>query len=283
MIKRLVRLGAAGLIFGAILTVWAFGVEPGYIRYKTYDISLERWPEDLSGFTMAFITDTHVGAPHITLDKMAEIVQATNYLKPDLVLLGGDYVIQGVLGGTPTSSQNIVDILAKLDAPHGVYGVIGNHDAWEDAARIAAEFENAGIPMLENRSIFISAGDTGFWLAGFEDYITGTLDIETALQDVTSQHAVLALTHSPDLHPLLPEFISLTLAGHTHGGQVYLPLLGRLIVPSDYGSRYAIGLVKEGKKQIFVSPGIGTSIIPVRFLTPPEVSVLRLHPASESL
>jgi predicted MPP superfamily phosphohydrolase len=268
------------IIIGMALAIWAVLIEPARIHYNTHRLEVKNWPESLAGFTVAFITDAHVGSPHITLAKMQEIVEKTNALKPDMILLGGDYVVQGVLGGGHVPSRDIVAVLAKLQAPHGVFGVLGNHDWRDGASRIEQEFEQQHIPMLEDRATYITVGDAGFWLVGVSDYNEGAHDVVKALSGVTSDAPLIVLTHSPDIFPQIPERAGLTLAGHTHGGQVYIPLLGRLVVPSKYGQRYALGLVQESGKSLFVGAGIGTSILPIRFMTPPEVSILKLYPAA---
>lgn len=267
------------IVLGTGLAVWAVVIEPGWVRYKDHSIYLKNWPAELSGYSIAFITDPHVGGPHITLDKMREIVAETNALKPDLVLLGGDYVIQGLLGGTPVPSGEIAAVLGKLVGRDGVYGILGNHDRWENALRMEREFDDQGIPMLENKASFVTAGASGFWLAGVSDYSENAHDVGKAMAAVPSGAPVIVLTHSPDVFPELPDSVGLTLAGHTHGGQVYIPFFGRPVVPSKYGQRYALGLVEEAGRQIFIGQGIGTSILPIRFMTPPEVSLLRIYRA----
>lgn len=132
--------------------------------------------------------------------------------------------------------------------------------------------------MLEDEARYIAFGGSGFWLAGISDYTEGEHDVGKALSAITDAKPVIAFTHSPDTFPDIPPTISLTLAGHTHGGQVYVLLLGRPVIPSRYGHRYAMGIIEENGKTLFVGSGIGTSILPVRFLTPPEVSILRLYP-----
>jgi predicted MPP superfamily phosphohydrolase len=237
------------------------------------------WPAALSGFSIAFITDPQVGSPHIGLDKMRSIVERTNALRPDLVLLGGDYVIQGVVGGSPVASGAIVAVLADLRARVGVHGVLGNHDWAEDAARMEREFAAAGVSMLEDRAVLVDAGPARFWLAGVSDFMRGPHDVARALAGIAGDEPVIVLTHSPDIFPAVPGRVALTIAGHTHGGQVYVPFLGRPVIPSKFGQRYAMGLIEEEGKLLFVGSGIGTSILPVRFLTPPEVSILKLYPA----
>ena len=122
----------------------------------------------------------------------------------------------------------------------------------------------------------ITRGDCAFWLAGVGDWWKRRRDYARALARIPEDAPVLAFTHNPDVFPEAPRRVSLTLAGHTHGGQVVLPFLGRLVVPSQYGDRYAIGHVVEDGRHLFVSPGLGTSILPVRFGVPPEVSLITL-------
>ena len=155
--------------------------------------------------------------------------------------------------------------------------MLGNHDWWFDADRVRAALENEGIPVLEDISTEVVIGSCRFWLAGVSDYWEGPHDIEAALARIPIGAPTILFTHNPDIFPSVPDQVAITIAGHTHGGQVYLPGIGRPIVPSDYGERFAIGHIVEGKRHLFVSPGVGTSIIPVRFLVPPEISTIRLN------
>ncbi len=267
------------LTIGIGLAIWSTLIEPGQIKFKEHPIYIKNWPTELSGFSIAFITDTHVGSPHIGLEKMQSIVDKTNALKPDLILLGGDYVIQGVIGGHPVPSKDIVAVLSKLRARDGVLGVLGNHDWWDDAPRIHHEFDEQHVQILEDAAQHITIGKSGFWVVGVSDYTEGAHDIKKALSGVIDNDPIIILTHSPDIFPDVPSRVGLTIAGHTHGGQVYVPFLGRPVIPSKYGQRYAMGLIEENGKQLFVGSGIGTSILPIRFMTPPEVSILKLYPA----
>jgi uncharacterized protein len=272
----------ATMIVAVACAVWATLIEPRNILFKEHPIYVKDWPAELSGFTIVFITDPHVGSLHITLEAMQKVVEQTNALQPDLILLGGDYVVQNVVGGHPVPSKDIVAVLSSLRARHGVYGVLGNHDWWEDAERIAREFEDHHIPMLEDKAQRLTVGMQNLWVVGISDYNEGAHDVERALSSVDDDSPIIALTHSPDVFPELPARIGLTLAGHTHGGQVYVPFLGRPIVPSKYRQRYVLGLKEENGKQLFVGAGIGTSILPLRFMTPPEVSILKLYPKQHS-
>lgn len=171
--------------------------------------------------------------------------------------------------------------LGKLSAPAGVFAVLGNHDWWLSAPRVRTALESNGITVLEDVSVEIVRSDCRFWLAGVSDFWEGSHDVEAALSKVpTNDHTVL-FTHNPDLFPTIPSRVSLTIAGHTHGGQVYIPGVGRPVVRSKFGERFAIGHIVEDGRHLFVSSGVGTSIIPVRFLVPPEVSVITLRSGGE--
>ncbi|WP_444944230.1 metallophosphoesterase [Microbulbifer sp. ZKSA006] len=220
------------------------------------------------------LADLHVGAPYKGRKSLRELVIAVNKSKPNLILLPGDFVIQGVVGGSFVTPEDAAQILKTLRAPMGVYAVLGNHDWWLDAARVASAFSQRGIPVLEDRSRLIAEGNCKLRLVGISDFWEGPHDIAKAMSDVQEGESVLAFTHNPDIFPLIPARVALTVAGHTHGGQVYLPLIGRPIVPSHYGERFAIGHKVEEGKHLYVSPGVGTSILPVRFLVPPEVTIL---------
>jgi predicted MPP superfamily phosphohydrolase len=164
--------------------------------------------------------------------------------------------------------------LRELRAPLGVFAVLGNHDWWYDGARVGRALEGAGIRVLEDSAIPVLVNGRRLWIAGVSDAMTRPANISRALAAVPEDAPVIVLTHSPDVFPRMPARVLLTLAAHTHGGQVNLPLLGRLIVPSRYGARYAIGHIHEDGRDLFVNPGLGTSIIPVRFQVPPEISLV---------
>lgn len=258
------------------LAVWGVWWEPARLTVKTTALAIPHWPAGFANLKVVALSDLHVGAPHITLDKLRTVVQRANEQQPDLIVLLGDYVIQGIVGGRFTEPEVFVEPLKDLKAPLGVYAVLGNHDWWYGSEQVTRAFERVGIRMLTNEAVQIERNGSTLWLAGLGDYFSHKDDLEKTMRSVTTADPILALTHTPDIFlKLSPQFI-LTLAGHTHGGQVNLPLLGRRVVPSDYGDKYAIGFVEEGEKRLFVTPGIGTSIFPVRFRVPPEISVLTI-------
>jgi uncharacterized protein len=261
-----------------LLPLHAFWLEPASLRLAFYGVAA---PANLRAFgplRIAVIADLHAGAPFIDADKIDRVVALTREAKPDLILLLGDYVVQGVIGGQPMPIEEIAAHLRPLSAPLGVYAVLGNHDRYGGAGgHIASVLEANGIPVLEDRAVKIGRDGRAFYLVGISDYSSGPHDVIGALSQVPTGESALCFTHSPDVFPELPAKCPLTIAGHTHGGQVWFPIVGRMIVPSKYGQRYATGLISEGGKEMFVGNGIGTSIIPVRFHVPPEVSVLEIR------
>jgi hypothetical protein len=274
---RLAALATAGVVIvAAALLGWSVFVEPGRLLVLSTPVVSSRWPAGPPPLRIAVLTDLHVGSFRNGLDHLEAVVSRTNDQGPDLVVLLGDFVIRGGAGGSFVPPEPIAKRLAGLRARYGLAAVLGNHDWWFDGPRVRAALEHAGIRVLENEAIPLGAGRQRFWVAGVGDLWTRRVDIQAALSVVPTGAPVILLTHNPDVFPEVPERVALTLAGHTHGGQVALPLLGRPIVPSRYGQRYAYGLVVEDGRALFVSPGIGTSIIPVRFRVPPEISLATL-------
>jgi hypothetical protein len=256
------------------LAVWSVGIEPGWVVTRETRVPVARWPSDLGPLRIAALADLHTGAPHITLDKLRDIVASVNAARPDLIVLLGDYVIHGVVGGRLVDIEPTAAVLRDLRAPLGAFAVLGNHDWWYDGPRTTRALEAAGIRVLDDAATSVTVGGRPLWIAGVSDERVRAADVARALAAVPERAPVIVLTHNPDVFVRLPERALLTLAGHTHGGQVNLPILGRLIVPSRYGERFAIGHVHESGRDLFVSPGIGTSIIPVRFRVPPEISLV---------
>ncbi len=261
------------------VSLWAFWWEPASLHNETHDLVIPSWPPTCEALKVAVLSDLHVGSPFNHLNHLETSIDLTLKAKPDLILLAGDYVVHGVPGGQFVSPQESAAHLARLSAPLGVYAVLGNHDWWHDGPGTIAAFQHVGIQVLEDFAVPIQAGTCQFWLAGISDFMEGAHDVPLALSQIPEKATILAFTHNPDIFPEIPSRVALTVAGHTHGGQVYLPLIGRPVVPSQFGERFAIGHIIEDGRHLFVTPGIGTSILPVRFLVPPEISVLLLHSA----
>ncbi|MEO6325003.1 MAG: metallophosphoesterase [Thermoanaerobaculia bacterium] len=277
-VRRIWKLYAA--LFSLVLAflVWSFLVEPNRLVVHRVTVPLIARQSGgpltpLMPLTVAVLGDLHVGSPFIDRAKLRTIVDTTNALAPDLVVLLGDFVIQDVLLGKFVPPEVAAEELARLRAPRGVFAILGNHDWWLDGPRIRTALVSAHITVLENESAPIQPHT---WVAGVADLWTRKPDLEATLRAIPDGDAILLLTHSPDLFPDVPSRVALTLAAHTHGGQVALPFLGRLIVPSRYGQRFAAGLIEERGRKMFVTSGIGTSILPIRFRVPPEIALLTL-------
>lgn len=258
----------------AALAAWAVLIEPGWVVTRETRLPIARWPATLGPLRIVALSDLHTGSPHITVARVEQVVARVNAAHPDLIVLLGDYVIHRVIGGRFVEPERTAAALRGLAAPLGVFAVLGNHDWWYDGGRVGRALEGAGIRLLEDTATRVDTRGGPLWLAGVSDLYTRPADIGRALASVPEGAPVILLTHNPDVFVDVPARVLLTLAGHTHGGQVNLPLLGRLVVPSQFGERFAIGHVHEDGRDLFVTPGIGTSILPVRFGVPPEISVL---------
>ena len=267
--------GTCAAVF-LLLGVRAFWLEPASLRVVQHRVVIPTWPKACSHLRVAVLSDLHIGSPFNGLNHLKNIVELTNAAAPDLVLLPGDFVIQGVFGGKFVPPESTAHELANLRAPMGVYAVLGNHDWWLGAQRVQAAFESNLIPVLEDRSIVFTHAGCAINLVGISDFTEGPHNVSKALSSLSAALPTLVFTHNPDIFPALPPNVTLTIAGHTHGGQVDFPVAGRPVVPSRYGERYAIGHIEEAGRHMFVSSGIGTSILPVRFRVPPEISLLQI-------
>ena len=218
---------------------------------------------------MAVVSDLHAGSPQVRPPELRRIARVVRDAGPDLVLFLGDFVDDEVLLGKEVPPERAAGALAPVGAPLGVYGVLGNHDWRYDGPRVREAMERAGIRILENEAV--RAGE--LWLVVVGDQSSARADVERALARVPPGEPALVATHSPDVFPQIPAWVGLTLAGHTHGGQVNVPFLRRLWAPG----RYVDPVVEEDGRLLFVHPGIGTSTAPVRLGATPEVSVLTLR------
>lgn len=220
------------------------------------------------------ISDLHAGAPYIDEAKLDAVVARANAARPDLILLAGDYVSDRRDGSLRMPVTTVARHLAPLSAPLGVYAVLGNHDVMAGRRRVTAALEAAGILVLDNAHVVIGRAAGPLVLAGFGE----RPDTARALGGVADGTA-LCLVHRPDVFAHGPRACALTIAGHTHGGQVALPLIGRpaMAEASAYGARYAAGVIREGGRTLFVTTGIGTTTLPVRLGVPPEIALLKIE------
>lgn len=274
--KRVFLIAVGALLLAVALTgIWAFLIEPNRLVVKEETIRLANWPKGFENLKIAVLSDLHVGSPFITAEKLRFITLQVNATQPDLIVILGDFM-SSVRGGKVIEPEFIAENLKNLRARHGVFAVLGNHDWWYNAPRVERALEAVGIRVLEDDVAKIERNGQAIWLAGLKDAWTNQTDINGTLSKVTDENPIIALTHNPDLFVKIPPRVILTLAGHTHGGQVNFPFFGRTKVPSEFGKRYAAGHIIENNHHLFVTTGIGTSIIPVRFRVPPEIVILTL-------
>lgn len=280
--------GTAALA-GFGLSSYAFAIEPRFrLAVTRYRLTPPRWPANGNRLRIAVIADIHACEPWMPLARVEEIVSVTNSLKPDLIVLLGDYVAglrRFRTGLVPPEAWGRA--LAGLSAPLGTFAILGNHDWWHDIEVVRATLSDNRIPVMENDAALVRpAGGSPFWLAGLGDQLApvrkadgsrGIDDLPGTLAGIPEDgNPIVLLAHEPDISPQVPDRVSLTLCGHTHGGQVAIPLIGRPIVPSAYCERYAYGHIVEGGRNLIVSGGLGCSNLPVRFGVPPEIVLVDL-------
>ena len=279
MWKRVRRVLGALILIAAVLVLWAFWIEPSMLLVERQEIRLANWRGEL---TVAAVSDLHIGSPNVPLRRLHSIVEEINEQRPDLVLFMGDFVIggpghrPGVRGGTFVEPEKTAEVLRELRAPLGVFAVLGNHDAWYDGPRVARALNSNGIRVLENEAVRLEWGGHAFWLGGIADMWTGRPDIRGTVAQTDPREPVILFTHNPDIFPGVPSRVSLMIAGHTHGGQGQVPFYGPVVTVSEYG--YIEGLYQDENRALFVTTGIGTSIVPARFAVPPEIAILKLKP-----
>jgi uncharacterized protein len=279
---------------GLMTGTYALAIEPGFrLNTTVYAFTPPRWTPGLK-LRIVMLADPHCVEPHMPLSRWKRIIAAANALQPDIHLLMGDYVAGHFFRTGVVKVADIAEAATALIAPLGTFGICGNHDWWDDLTAqknqlgptIAEKaFVNAGIPMLENKVLQLQKDGMPFWLSGTSSLVAfktsrkGRFDsganLKAALAGVTDDAPIIHLAHEPDLFVDIPDRVSLTLSGHTHGGQVrifgYSP-----VTPSSYGNRFAYGHIIENGRHLVVSGGLGCSIAPIRFGMPPEIVVLEL-------
>lgn len=273
MNRRLFLKSAVTAVVSAPAFAAGYGLfEAGWVRIDRQQLPLARLPGSFDGLTIAFLTDLHHG-PFTSLEYFTAVVRTTLALQPDLIILGGDYSLKHARYIRPC-----FEVLAGLTAPLGVYGVLGNHDYWHGVQETQRAMAAAGVVELTNAGVWIRRGAERFRLAGVDDLWTGRADVAPALADTTADDACILVSHNPDFAETLQDpRVGLVLSGHTHGGQVVFPGAGAPLVPSRYGQKYRHGLVQAPQTLVYVSRGLGTSGLPVRFCSRPEINLITLQ------
>jgi predicted MPP superfamily phosphohydrolase len=270
--------GAFG--FAGLATVgYGAGIEAESLLVTRYRLTPPRWPTGMR-LSISVIADLHAGGPNMPVSQIRKIVDTANLLNSDIVLLMGDYFATHRFVTERVPHPVWAAELARLRARLGVWSIFGNHDWWYDIAGVRAALARVGIPVLENKALLLGEAERRFWLAGVGDQLAHPLghhqfkgedDLPHTLAQVDTGHPVILMAHEPDIFTGVPDRVSLTLAGHTHGGQIRLPFVWPQYVPSAYGARFAYGHIVEQDRHMIVSGGLGCSNVPIRLGVPPEI------------
>ena len=256
---------------GALTTYSLLGNEAEAPVVESVQIPIPNLPTTLDGFRIAQISDIHY-YPFTTLELVDRAVEMANQLIPDLIVLTGDFVWHEV-----EAIFELMPSLSRLNAKHGVFAGLGNHDHWTDVNVVTHAIEQAGMPLLVNQGVPISVGKSTLYLASLDDGWSGKPNLTDAMANWSEDATTVLLMHEPDLAPRYApdKRIHLQLSGHSHGGQVRLPLYGPLVLP--YLSwKYPMGLYNVDGMWLYTNRGLGTTNIPLRVNCAPEITELTL-------
>ena len=292
--RHFLAAGAALPLLGPGAGVSAIGVERNLVaQVKRYALAPVHWPAGLN-LRLAVLSDIHACEPVMSAERIARICVAANALQPDAILLLGDFNAGHPFIDRAVTSQQIGEALSLLRAPLGCYAVLGNHD-WnhgdlvgspsDGAFAIRRALQQAGIAVLENDAVSLRQDGHKFWIVGLGDQLAlgpsfgrgggaeaaGLDDLPAALAQVTDDAPIVLMAHEPMIFPAVPKRVALTLSGHTHGGQVNLPLFGPVVGKMRFGPGMVYGHVQSRDRHLIVSGGLGDSSLPLRFMQPPEI------------
>ncbi|CCQ91196.1 Metallophosphoesterase [Nitrospina gracilis 3/211] len=278
-----------------VFAVSGAGVGHGYastwksnIRLERVEVTIRNLPPAFRGFTIGLLSDLH-SSPIVSKDHLQSAAELLMTARPDMIALTGDFI-----GHTfrfpgepyhefePRYVANIVDAFSGLKAPHGIYGVLGNHDFWsgpEAVLTLEKEFaQGFGVKWLRNRNVKVERGSEAIVLAGVDDYWQDSCSPGDALKGSPEDAVRILLSHNPEVNEILYDWqrIDLILSGHTHGGQIKLPFIGAPFQAGVRKRKYMEGLARDGHRQTYVTRGVGHLVVPIRLLCPPEVTLITL-------
>lgn len=278
--KRRWRFWFALLLLLGVATIgkgyWNATRDP-VIRSAT--VAVGQWPVGQKPLKILLLSDIHVAGPDMPPERLARLVRQFNALRPDLVLIAGDLVSEKRTATHIYTPKQVVAPLAELKAPLGVVVAPGNHDHWFDPEALRNELEAIGLTVLQNEAVVRGP----LVIGGVDDDYTGHDDIAKtyAAMQKLGVGPLVVLTHSPDIVPELPSPVAAVFAGHTHCGQIRFPFVGAVSYVSRYGKRFACGAIDDKGQRVFVGAGLGTSILPLRYGTPPDAWLITLGPVGQ--
>lgn len=239
-------------------------------------VEVANWPQGKPPIKVLLLSDIHVAGPDMPPERLERLVGKFNILKPDLTLIAGDLVSEKRLATHIYAPKEVVAPLASLKAPLGVIIAPGNHDHWFNQDALRAELQAVGLTVLQNEA----AARGPIVIGGVDDDFSGHDDVGATYAEMAKLPAAprILLTHSPDIVPDLPSPVAAVFAGHTHCGQIRLPLIGAISYVSRFGDRFACGNINDNGQRVFVGAGLGTSIVPLRYGAAPDVWLVTLKP-----
>jgi len=268
------KTAAAIASVGTLTTGYSIFGEPHWIQTKHVSLVLPNFPAAFSGMKMVQFSDVHLGN-YFKMSRFAELVTRLNQLKPDLLCFTGDLFDDHQ--GHP--SEDVIPLLQQLEAPLGKLAVLGNHDYRLGRQRITDLLTRGGFTVLNNSQGIVEREGVKIRVAGVSDMIFGKPNLQEALRRGKELSFTLLLVHEPDFADIAANFpIDLQISGHSHGGQVRLPFLGGSLSAPEFGRKYIQGLytVANSKLQVYTNRGIGTTLLPIRFMCRPEITVFTL-------
>lgn len=261
------------ILLGITVLAWGYSGATSQPTVRRAELSLPDWPAEAPPLDLLLISDIHVAGPDMPPARLARIVARVEALRPDMVLLAGDFVSDKAVATRTHPFAEAVLPLKRLRPRLGSFAVLGNHDHWRDESGARRALEAAGVRVLDNEAVQVGPVALG----GLNDAFTGHDDLAATLHAMRGLGgAKILLSHSPDPFPDVPPEIGLMVAGHTHCGQIRLPLIGAISTMSKYGERYACGIIRENGKVLVVGAGLGTSILPLRIGAPPDMWLIRI-------
>ncbi len=267
--RRMFIKGACGSLLGTMAVGgYSYLLEPRWVEIKRVTIKINALPKQFDGITIAQMSDIH-HSKYVHKEFVRKCVRALNALNPDIIALTGDYVYCSDEFLCPVTEE-----LAELRAKEGVFAVLGNHDCRDSTSDALAK---EGIRVLNNEHTPLYRKNDYIFIGGVDNLCTGHMDLKKTLLGMDDNPKVL-LCHNPDaIEEIRKTNVDFVMAGHTHGGQVSLPIYGPPVVYSKFGNRYASGLFHEGNTIMYVNKGIGVSVFPVRFFARPEITLFTLR------
>ena len=273
-------LGLAAAIGAAALAGDSLLLEPNRPQLVRQELILPRWPAALDGYKVALLSDFHYD-PVFSVHPLGAAIPIVNGLKPDVIVLTGDFVTDPSFGGNRQkaayAAEPCASLLRQMKAQHGLWAVMGNHDVITDPKLVTSILRSTGIQVLSNQSAPVEHAGARFWLSGVEDVLKGNSDLNAALAVVPKGEPTILLAHEPDYADFVARYpVDLQLSGHSHGGQVRLPFLPPLYEPA-LAQKYIAGLFRVGPLTLYTNRGIGTIGLPIRFDCPPEITLITLR------